>query len=947
LREPPISASRSRAVSARLRRLSSRAVQAVDRAEPLAARFSRRAASRRIPTYDYDPDADRAASAATSAAPVTLRRAAPRRDVEAPCPGARQGDVPMMSIPRSLRVATVVLAVGAHVAAQRPCFERLYEPLPSSGILPARPLTVADFDGDGAPDVLTVFGVLLNDGAGRFALGPATAAFSDAMRARAADFDGDGDLDVAAQRGAAGTSIYLNNGSGTFAIVAAPYFDGATFVALPALSDFELATADFDGDGMTDLLVRNVAPSGNVDCKVLRATGGGTFADGTPLFGAPPVVGYGDAVLDAFDADGDGATDVLVNRNGILSATETTAGAFSPPTPLAVMAFASVPAYVRGDFDGDGARDDVAIAGAPLGSGASTVLGPFVLLHGPSGFVGATPPVAPWDQPVALAAADVDGDGKEELLALSSAASALYAVVGGAPAYPPLGAASVVGGASVPAAAVESAYSADLDGDGDRDVLAATLATTWRPLFAGAGALRDPSHADVPALLPGFGSLVANLNGDAYPDVLQVGSVVAPNAAPTFAFGAAMADGRGGWTTGATAPPRNPIGATAAVVADFDGDGFDDVLLARHESAAAGGVLVRLSDGAGGGTVVPVPIVPAATPAFAFVAATALDVDADGDPDVALLHSNAVDLLTNVGGGAFVRQVVGAMSGPRALAAGDLDADGDDDLLVVGFATASVYWNQGGVLVPAVLSPTIGGDGAAVGDLDADGDLDLMVGRTPFLNVAGAFTPAAPVAAAAGASPFGYFGAQIADCDLDGVADVVFAGLFARGLGGGAFAPGERIGPFGSSIDQIGSFQTADRPYGVHDFDRDGDPDLLDSAGNLFVNTTRHLARGSLARPGRVASMRLYGAPFSAVDLVAASALRPAAVALPVWGDLHLDPATVLFALPVALDAAGLAEVGGPVPNVPALVGTTLHWQAVHVGDARLSRVVTTVVEGF
>jgi VCBS repeat protein len=123
---------------------------------------------------------------------------------------------------------------------------------------------VADLNGDGIPDVLTVnrstnpgLGVLFGNGDGTFQVGPSTR-LADGLRPDSvaiADFNGDGipDLaiafpedDVARQTT---VSVLLGNGDGTFQAPLA--FD-------VGVGPTSLAVGDFNSDGLPDLAVANV-----------------------------------------------------------------------------------------------------------------------------------------------------------------------------------------------------------------------------------------------------------------------------------------------------------------------------------------------------------------------------------------------------------------------------------------------------------------------------------------------------------------------------------------------------------------------------------------------------------------------------------------------------------------------------------------------------------------
>jgi hypothetical protein len=827
-------------------------------------------------------------------------------------------------------VAVCAVAVGAAVA-QRPLFAPLEEPLHRPGFsVPAIHLCAADFDLDGDVDVLTHQGLFRNDGAGRFAPDTAAAArFEGYSRAVAGDFDGDGDLDAVASRGAAGVDLLLNDGAGGFTLAPLPFASAGGAIALPLSGSAPIVAGDFDGDGMDDLAGEGVGPlggsGGGVD--VLRAVGGGAFADASATLNGLTAVG----VRDAADLDGDGDDDLVVAGPGAidLSVFFAAPSGFVSTGPL-VRAVNGALAYARGDFDGDGARDDLVAFGEaptppPVGVGPA---GDRVLVLTGGAYV-AWPlsNVGPHGSLLGYGAADADGDGDDDLVRFKTTGADLCFVsgvsVGAASATYHLRVLPSVGGADA----------ADLDGDGDRDLLARDASGVVRPLFAGLGALRDPAADVLPIAWRNRVLRVADLDGDGADDLWTV----VPGAPLVPALHGGLNDGAGGfaaaavptgnlWSSASTTPP--------VVTADFDGDGDEDAFVAQIAGTLSGAVVAGyayLSDGAGGATVVATPFGAGFGGFVAYTDARSLDIEGDGDVDAVACRANGLDLFVNVGGGNLVRQTLSTSNLFRTCAAADFDGDGDTDVAAAGLSGAgTLFVNVGGVLAPQPLGFTAFATSIAAGDLDLDGDVDLLHGATPLLNGGSAvFSPQPALVSPSGV----YDDAHVADFDLDGFPDALYAGALFRGSPA-VFGPAETILPYA-------------RITGVGDLDRDGDLDLVDATGRIVRNTARQLARGALARPGRTASLTIYGAPNEPVDLVACAGLLPTAVDLGPWGALHVDPATFLFALPIALDASGFAEVGGPVPSSPALVGATLRWQAAFPVPARLSGLVTTLVEGF
>ena len=117
----------------------------------------------------------------------------------------------------------------------------------------------------------------------------------------------------------------------------------------------------------------------------------------------------------------------------------------------------------------------------------------------------------------------------------------------------------------------------------------------------------------------------------------------------------------------------------------------------------------------------------------------------------------------------------------RGAALGDLDIDGDLDLLITvdapdgsGATSGRVYLNDGaGMFTDSgqQLDPT-GGAVVALGDIDGDGALDALIGATPWLNQAGGWVQASqPLTAELIHHAF------LADFDGDGDQDALLGSL--------------------------------------------------------------------------------------------------------------------------------------------------------------------------
>jgi hypothetical protein len=350
-------------------------------------------------------------------------------------------------------------------------------------------------------------------------------------------------------------------------------------------------------------------------------------------------------------------------------------------------------------------------------------------------------------------------------------------------------------------------------------------------------------------------------------------------------------------------------------VGDLDGDGDLDFVTVNFNSNT---VSVRLNNGTGtfGGTQ---EVAVRQGPLYVVLG----DIDADGDLDILTANDdslNTVSIALNGGDatgsntGVFSRGYYQFFSGRmNNLTLGDVDNDGDLDLLVLNYSGKSlgVYLNSntspGSFNPSSTVALSDNSYSATLGDVDGDGDLDLLVpyngGSVVNLrlnNGAGGFTAAPDIAV--DPNPFK---ANLADVDADGDLDLVtinqgsqwafsvrLNGGDATGSNTGVFSGGQRVG-------------LPDRPFdmAVGDMDGDGDLDLVATNAYTPYSTTATL------------SVRLNG---GSAPLATAPSTAPAALtAAP-------NPATgrVALTLPPAATAAELLDaLGRPVRRVSAVAG--------------------------
>jgi RHS repeat-associated protein len=359
--------------------------------------------------------------------------------------------------------------------------------------------------------------------------------------------------------------------------------------------------------------------------------------------------------------------------------------------------------------------------------------------------------------PSTVAAGDVDGDGKVDIVVADSAFGAemlrgngtgIYASVDHTVYQPPYWA-TVSGG--------EALVVADFSGDGRRDV-AVVNSSGLVTIFLGQA--NGTASAGVQyAIGPGATALaVADFNGDGKLDLVTANgdgtlSLLLGNGDGTFQPAITIA-------TGATA-------ALGGIVAgDFNGDGKQDILVADP-----GGADALLLLGNGNGTFQAARSVAAGSAPSRLAVA---DFNGDGKLDFASIvtDGNNVTVLLGNGDGTFQPAVdypAGYLT--QDLVTADFNGDGKPDIAVANVGVTSgvevLLGNGNGTLQPPISIPF--GTGAtrlSTGDFNGDGRIDLaainensspnglavLINTTGMIQQAPSFTNGVPPAGVAGTS---------------------------------------------------------------------------------------------------------------------------------------------------------------------------------------------------
>ncbi len=261
-----------------------------------------------------------------------------------------------------------------------------------------------------------------------------------------------------------------------------------------------------------------------------------------------------------------------------------------------------------------------------------------------------------------------------------------------------------------------SVYAADLDNDGDMDILSASSGDDKIAWYENEGSGNFSNQQIITTAANGASSVyAADLDNDGDTDVLSAS--VNDDKIAWYEN-----DGSGNFGTQQIIT-TDTNHATSVYAADLDNDGDMDVLSASRYDYNIAWYENDESGNFGNQQII-------TTDAIEAQSVYAADLDNDGDMDVLSASSSKISWYENDGSGNFGTQQIITTATDGAYAA-DLDNDGDMDVLSTSFDDSKIAWyeNDGSGNFGNQQIITTNVDGATsvyAADLDNDGDMDVL-----------------------------------------------------------------------------------------------------------------------------------------------------------------------------------------------------------------------------
>lgn len=380
-----------------------------------------------------------------------------------------------------------------------------------------------------------------------------------------------------------------------------------------------------------------------------------------------------------------------------------------------------------------------------------------------------------------------------------------------------------------------NAHLGDIDGDGDLDIMTAgSRNVVWFENIDELGTYgKRKLIANYPIPYSVSSPFLADIDGDGDLDVMVSGGL---NERIIW-FENLDGNGNFGSSRGAT----NFQGTV--FLSDIDSDGDLDLLTSYYYN---GNKISWLKNLNGSGQFGSLAIIDVDIPNVKSLRTA--DLDGDGDKDVLLVseYEDKIMWYENLdGNGSFGLQriISTAINDPTIAFAADIDNDGDNDIISTSEMGNFIAWQEnldgtGNFGSLQIISGNIDGPNSInVADIDNDGDNDVFfasrddnyLGFFENLNGQGSFAPARIISDKV-SSPIGI---KIGDIDNDGYLDVM--DIAAKNAKISWYKNEDGLGNFGNQyvvledVDNVENICTAD-------LDGDGDLDLISASHNTFIS---------------------------------------------------------------------------------------------------------------
>ena len=597
--------------------------------------------------------------------------------------------------------------------------KRLIDTIDESGdVIRIREVAVADFDGDNDQDVaVAVYGNdqiqwYRNLGGGEFDSAEIITTRTDAVRSiAAADLDGDGDIDLVS-----GSWIddkvawYVNDGQGNFT--------GERLISLDTDGPRSVRVGDINGDNRPDIIVAS-----RMDDTIswFPNQGGGNFGAQQKL----TTSNNGPEALALGDADGDGDLDLFMASywDATIAWFENVDGQgnFGPQQDLSTTANRGQ-FVALGDLDGDGDQD--VLAASYYFEESKTTW--FENLDGSGNFSGEKLISDELNGAEAITVVDVDGDNSLDVVVASLFDNRVswFRNDGQASFSVPHQVLSDASGSA-------SVSPADFDGDGDLDLLVASNnddEVSWYENLNGNGVF-SKERVISQRVRSVQTAIAADLDGDGDMDV--VSASYEDNKIAWYE----NEDGAGTFGSQQVVS-RQTVGAIDVHAADFDNDGDLDLVTA----SARDSIIAWYENEDGQGDFGRIKILTRNAISAEWV--TSADLDGDNDLDIlsASYGDGRVAWYENTNGqGDFASaKTLTTGEGSTAVEAGDLDGDGDLDLVVTEYGAGRIVWLE--QTTPLTFgAPQLIGLGIVrvealqLADMDGNGSLDILTASDDFV----------------------------------------------------------------------------------------------------------------------------------------------------------------------------------------------------------------------